>query len=116
MFGKRPKHRRVFSAEILPTVAHAKNLLENAGIRAEIRNENLGSLMGEVPFFEVWPELWVSQDEDVAPALEIIERMLSTDNSGALPWQCRYCKADNEPQFAACWQCSRPIDEGERTP
>lgn len=116
MFGKRPKHRRVFSAEILPTVAHAKNVLASAGIKAEIRNENLGSLMGEVPFFEVWPELWVLRDEDVAPALSLIEQLLSTECSGALPWRCKHCQADNEAQFAACWQCSRAIDEGERTP
>jgi hypothetical protein len=41
--------RRVFSSYDLIAAHHARNLLEAAGIRAEVRNWRLASAMGELP-------------------------------------------------------------------
>lgn len=98
--------RKVFTADNLVTVAHFRNVLESHGIRAEIRNQNLGGVLGEVPFTEVWPQLWV-KPLDVQRALELIEEARALP-AGGDPWRCGDCGADNEPQFAACWQCGRP--------
>ena len=96
--------KKVFSADNLVTVAHFRNVLESEGIRTEIRNQNLGGVLGEVPFTEVWPQLWVRNALDAPRALEIIEEVSSTTETGD-DWQCANCGSDNEAQFAACWQC-----------
>ena len=98
--------KKVFTADNLVTVAHYRNVLESEGIRTEIRNQNLGGVLGEVPFTEVWPQLWV-KPLDAQRALEIIEAARSEPVAGD-PWRCSGCGADNEPQFAACWQCGQP--------
>ena len=54
--------KKVTSADSLVLISHYKNLLESEGIEAFIRNEHLGSILGEMPFQEVWPEVWVRND------------------------------------------------------
>ena len=41
---------RLYRAQHLVEASHIKNLLDSAGIRAFLRNENLVRLSGEVPF------------------------------------------------------------------
>ena len=99
--------KKVNSIESLVTINHWKNILESEGIRCEIRNEHLGSVMGEVPFMEIWPELWVVNDLD----LDRARQLLSDDAIAESPvdnWKCRFCGEENEGQFAACWSCSKP--------
>ncbi len=96
--------KKVTSNESLVTVSHYKNLLESEGIKAFIRNEHLGSIMGEMPLQEVWPELWVQNDLDLDRARQLIDAAI-LDESPAEDWICAACGADNEGQFAACWQC-----------
>ncbi len=101
--------RRVYSAETLPAVAHARNLLEQAGIECYLRNEHAGSIMGEVPIFAIWPELWVRHERDIAAAEGIIAELIEAAAPAAGPdWTCPACGAANGPQFGACWQCERP--------
>ena len=98
--------RKVFTADNLVTVAHYRNVLESEGIRTEIRNQNLGGVVGEVPFTEVWPQLWV-RPLDAQRAREIIDELDAAPVDGE-PWRCASCEADNEAQFAACWRCGEP--------
>ncbi|MEN7343024.1 MAG: DUF2007 domain-containing protein [Pseudomonadota bacterium] len=100
--------KKVFTADNLVTVAHFRNVLMAEGIESEIRNANLGSVLGEVPFTEVWPQLWVKHALDAPRAREIIEAMQQEDDVPGVPWRCAHCGADNEAQFAACWQCGAP--------
>ena len=97
--------KKVFTADNLVTVAHFRNVLAAEGIDSEIRNANLGSVLGEVPFTEVWPQLWVKHVLDAPRAREIIEAMQREEESPGEAWHCRHCGAENEAQFAACWQC-----------
>jgi len=100
--------KKLTSAESLITINHYRNLLAAEGIRTEIRNEHLGSIVGEMPFVEVWPELWVVNDLDFDRAVELIGSIES--ESPTAPWICKRCGEQNEGQFAACWNCSAPAD------
>ena len=51
--------KRVYSTEILANAWHIRNVLEQYDIESVIRNENLFSVAGEVPFIECMPEVWV---------------------------------------------------------
>jgi len=97
--------KKVTSVDSLVTINHYKNLLASEGIRAFIRNEHLGGILGEMPFQEVWPELWVENDLDYDRALQLIDSVTLLDESPSVGWRCAACGADNEGQFAACWQC-----------
>lgn len=97
--------KKVTSADSLVTINHYRNLLVSEGIRAFIRNEFLGGIVGEMPFQEVWPELWVENDLDYDRALQLIDSATILKESPSAPWNCGICDAENEGQFSACWQC-----------
>lgn len=102
--------RRVFRSEFLAEVGHCRNLLEQAGIRCVIRNDKLSGGLGEIPFLECLPELWVLDDSDFDAARALIEDQNSMPSS-ARAWRCERCRESNEPQFAVCWQCGHAAPE-----
>lgn len=83
--------------------------LRAAGIRCELRNTTLSGAIGEIPFLECAPQLWIEHESDEARALEILEQ-LRTPPSGPV-WRCLRCGEPSESQFGACWQCGaeRPV-------
>lgn len=80
------------------------------GIPAFIRNEHLGSILGEVPFQEVWPQLWIENDLDYDRAKQLIDGAQIVNESPSASWHCKSCKSENEGQFAACWKCGTAQD------
>ncbi len=99
--------KRVFSGINLADTTHLKNLLEHSGIGSFIKHAYLGSAVGELPVFDVSPELWVFADADAARAEAVIRDALRPQlATGAEPWRCAHCDEINEAQFAACWRCS----------
>jgi hypothetical protein len=100
--------KKLTTSESIVTISHWKNLLESEGIACELRNQHLGSIMGEMPFMEVWPQLWIVNDLDFDRA----QQLLSADAVAESPsesWKCRHCGEENEGQFAACWKCSTSL-------
>lgn len=100
--------KKVTSVDSLITISHFKNILISEGIPAFLKNEHLGSIIGEMPFQEVWPELWVEKDLDYDRALQLIDAATIESECPATAWRCRYCGEENEGQFAACWSCEKP--------
>ena len=83
--------------------------LRAAGIRCEVRNTTLSGAMGEIPFLECAPQLWVLDERDVVRANEVLQQ-LRRPVAGP-PWRCTECGEESEPQFGTCWKCGavRPI-------
>ena len=106
--------KRVYRAELLPDVGHWKNVLELRGIACELRHAHLASIVGELPWLEAWPELWVLDDRDAELAMRIIRGGHDHALAGARPWSCRTCGEHLEAQFTSCWSCGgdRPPDAG----
>jgi hypothetical protein len=102
--------KKVTSADSVITITHYKNLLMSEGIPAFLKNEHFGSIMGEVPFQEVWPELWVENDLDYDRAVQLVDDLKIADESPSAPWRCRKCATENEGQFAACWNCGEQLE------
>ena len=105
--------KKLTSAESIITINHFKNVLESEGIPCRIKNEHLGSIVGEMPFIEVWPELWVINDIDFDRARQLIDAAIvdeSTDytpagtaakpcsEARACPWRAARCR---RPRCAA---------------
>ena len=100
--------KKLTSAASSITIHHYRNLLEAEGIPCEIRNEFLGGILGEMPFAETWPQLWVINDLDFDRARQLIDAGVA-DESPSDSWRCRKCGETNEGQFAACWSCGTSL-------
>jgi hypothetical protein len=96
--------KRVWSGSSLPDTAHFKNVLEHAGIACVIKNDSLGGGVGDLPVFDASPELWILDDALESRAALLLRDSANPAAQGA-PWRCAACGEDNEPQFAACWNC-----------
>ena len=83
-----------------------KELLEREGIRCLLRNEQLFSAMGEIPFLECLPQLWVVDDEVYPRARQLLKNWLQEEEqAGRETWRCSRCGETHEGQFGACWKC-----------
>lgn len=103
--------QRVFRSELLAEVGHFRNVLEQAGIACMIRNDKLSGGLGEIPFLECLPELWVIEDRQVEAAKALIARHSEPSDSGE-SWRCSHCGEMSEAQFAVCWQCGHAHSNG----
>jgi len=96
--------RKVHTAESIIEAAHLRNLLEADGIACVVRNDRLGGIVGEIPFVECWPELWVVETGNYLRARSLVEAALR-ETAGGIPWDCPKCGESVEGQFEACWSC-----------
>ena len=99
--------KRLIAHESLAHVSHLKNLLEQAGIACVVRNDQLSGGLGEIPFLDCLPELWVVRDQDL-PRAEAVLGAVQAAPPSREDWRCSRCGESNEGQFAACWRCGAP--------
>ncbi len=97
--------KRVHASESLLEIVHLRNVLEHAGIACTIKNQALAGALGELPFVDCAPELWVLDDADAERARVLLAAEREPAPAGP-PWRCERCGEENEPQFAACWRCA----------
>lgn len=83
-----------------------KELLENEGIACLIKNQQLFAALGEIPFLECAPELWVV-DDDVWPRAKSLFDGWMKDETIKAPWVCSGCSETLEGQFESCWKCGK---------
>ena len=94
-------HSLVDSAEL-----HVlKGILENLHIECMIRNENLAGGVGEIPFLNCFPELWLLDERDYAKAEAVIANWRRANHQTQAIWVCPQCAEIIDGQFSACWQC-----------
>lgn len=98
---------QVFTNQNIALVGSMRSYLEENGIACQLRNEYSSSVMGEVSFFLVWPELWVAND-NAQQAAELIKDLDNPERNGP-DWKCRSCGEDNPGTFDICWQCTKPL-------
>lgn len=96
-------------------VAHLRNVLESDGIRCFVRNDRLAGVLGEIPFVECWPELWVVHNGDALRARGLIDIVRKAGLTRGPDWRCSRCGELVEGQFDACWRCAAasPADDGQ---
>ena len=86
-----------------------KELLEREGVACLVRNEQLFAALGEIPFLECFPELWVVDDEVWPRAKLLLDNWFKVDEVTA-SWSCPACDEVLEGQFGACWKCGKERD------
>lgn len=96
--------KKVYSTEILANAWNIRNVLEQHNIEAQVRNENLFSVSGEVPFIECMPEVWVNALYYIR-AQQIIAELENGSDNEEPDWDCAGCGETNSSNFAVCWNC-----------
>ena len=95
---------KVFENFDFSRVGQMQSLLESHGILTFMRNEYGSSVVGELPFVEVVPQLFVLEQKDVAKAKELLLLDLPTETSDE-DWVFPECGIDIEGNFSRCWKC-----------
>jgi hypothetical protein len=96
---------KVFEDFELSLVGRMQSLLESEGIRTFLKNEFSSGVLGELPFVEIVPQLYVIEQSDVAKAKSLIGSASNVADAGP-GWQCASCKEMVEGNFDTCWNCS----------
>lgn len=79
-----------------------KNMLEEAGIRCGLRNEQLFQAL-PTALFNV--ELWVESDNDFQRAQDLCEFWFRPALDARGSWTCAKCGHRHGGQFDSCWRC-----------
>lgn len=101
--------KRVYQAANLQEAYLLAGLLAGEGIETRIFNENAQGALGEIPFPQAYPELWVANDAQARRAAELIEAWERQGPSGESR-ACPRCGEVNPKTFELCWVCGRPLD------
>lgn len=85
-----------------------RGLLAVAGIEARVFNEYAGGALGELPFAEAAPSVWIEKKRDLTRARQVVA---TYENAAAAPGttRCGTCGEESPRDFAVCWQCQRPL-------
>lgn len=101
--------RKIYENVDFTSVGYYQSILEEAGIPTFLKNLGSSVGMGEIPFVEVFPELWVVNDEDYDRAMSVLEPYYQPEEPQAsLPdWVCGSCGAEVDGSFGECWKCGK---------
>ena len=86
-----------------------RDFLADPGIEPTLVGDYLAGGAGELPA-NIFPEIWVVQDQDHAAAAELLRnwRQVPPESAGAGTWSCANCGEVLEGQFRVCWRCATP--------
>lgn len=101
--------KRVHIAPTLLDAQLAADALSSLGIVTHIFNANAVGALGEVPFMQAQPEVWIEDD-----ALELRAREALAGLHDAPPSRdktCVRCGEVNPGNFLSCWQCGSALPD-----
>lgn len=104
---------KVFEDFDLSTVGRYQSVLEAAGIRTYLKNRFSSGALGELPFVEAVPQLWVVEEADLSRAQALIRKLEARNDLQGPDWTCGHCKAVVEDVFDRCWNCETPRPDSE---
>jgi hypothetical protein len=95
--------KKVFTHENRMIVYNMKNLLQGEGIELVMKNEFTGGGVGDLPAFDIWPEIWICDEAQADQAQSILDSVSTP--SDAEDWFCSSCRESNDAAFRLCWNC-----------
>jgi len=96
---------KVYESFNISQVGQAASLLNSEGIETFVRNEFASSVMGEVPFVEVCPQLFILDASEEERALELLQPF--APEVPAPDWKCKKCGVEVDGPFGQCWNCGQ---------
>ena len=96
--------KRVFTADNIAEAGLMRSYLEQHDIPSMLRNEHTSAVIGDLPFVDNNPEIWVD-DLSCDRALGLIKQIQQPSSAFQRDWDCHNCHEDNPGNFELCWQC-----------
>ncbi|MFZ5877273.1 MAG: DUF2007 domain-containing protein [Nitrospirota bacterium] len=107
---------KLMVSQSLVEIEAIRSRLEDEGISCFIKNQHTSTLAGEVPFVEVFPELWLTRDDDLPKAQEVLGLWKNAGGARAPDWTCASCGERHGDQYTECWQCGAARDQPQTGP
>jgi hypothetical protein len=101
--------RKVTMAENLPAAYLLMQALQQRGIACQVFNQHAMGAAGELPLTEVYPEVWVLEDQDYELARKTIKELETLHQQQRPQQQCSVCQEWNPASFEICWQCRHEL-------
>jgi len=101
--------KRVFIAPTLLDAQLAVDALSSLGIVSHIFNANAAGAMGEVPFMQAQPEVWVDDAAQEARARAVLAGLRDAPLRDEKT--CPHCGETNPGNFLSCWQCGHALPD-----
>jgi Putative prokaryotic signal transducing protein len=105
--------RKIYENFEFARVGHFQSILESVGIQTHLMNVGASASAGDIPFQQVFPELWVVDDSQYELALETLRPYYCHEFEDGPPWTCPSCKESIEGTFNECWNCQAERPENE---
>lgn len=99
--------KRVYLAADLLDAQIAVDILAMRGIKTHIFNAHAAGGLGELAATQIWPEVWVEEDEDAKQARMLLEKTHSAKDAGSK--FCPQCGEENPGNFLSCWHCGQAL-------
>lgn len=99
---------RLYQAGNLQEAHLLLHALQAEGIEARVFNEYAQGALGDIPFPNAYPEVWLVHDSDLSRARLLVysfERRPPVQGSVL----CPHCGEDNPSNFETCWHCGEPL-------
>lgn len=97
--------KKIYSALDRPEAYIVKGLLESNGIKADVQDDQLDTLVGGVGYTEAMiPTVWIFDDSYYDEAYELIEAYVQNKNSADLD-KVWVCHEESPESFYVCWNC-----------
>lgn len=101
--------KRVHIAPTLLDAQLAIDALSSLGIAAHIFNANAAGALGEVPFLQAQPEVWIEDDTQESRACDALARLREAPQTADKT--CPRCGETNPGNFLSCWQCGGALPD-----
>ena len=99
---------RLCSAANLQDAYLLLHALEHAGVAARVLNEHAHGALGELPFTQAYPEIWIDDETLLARGQAIVRAYRQSPDAGE-PRRCPACGEENPASFELCWRCSQAL-------
>lgn len=101
--------KRVYSANTLLEAQLAADVLAQLGIPSHIFNANAAGAVGELPFTQVLPEVWIDDETQIGLARTALAELDRCSSGAEKP--CPTCGELNPGNFLSCWKCGQALAE-----
>lgn len=99
--------RKVFQCNNSIELESYKDVLRRNDIRFLVKNEFISGAVGELPFTEAWPQIWVLDEEDEQRAKKLCQKAEQEYLKPQQDWVCSNCGETNSASFEFCWHCQQ---------